>query len=256
MEAWSIFFYVLEATLLLVISYAVLWMVDRRSKHCLFKKLGVPGPKPDLLWGNWKQLKKNRLRVMTEWIKQYGKVFGIYLADQPFMVITDTELIRECFIKATKVFQDRPRYSINMEPMVSTMPLLKGLSGVVGTITGNILDINCGKLNFDRKVVCGKPIFISVEATTPFAKCLGKNGLTCDGNTPVYEPVALGSVKVLACLVVYVLTTDPNEAGAQLGCDLLAIVSRTFGSAGSALLSPLLCALQNALRLTCSSLTC
>ncbi|XP_077491377.1 cytochrome P450 3A4-like isoform X2 [Amblyomma americanum] len=63
---------------------------------------------------------------MTEWIKQYGKVFGIYLADQPFMVITDTELIRECFIKATKVFQDRPRYSINMEPMVSTMPLLKG----------------------------------------------------------------------------------------------------------------------------------
>ncbi|KAK8759779.1 hypothetical protein V5799_028954 [Amblyomma americanum] len=132
----------------------------------------------------------------------------------------------------------------------------KGLSGVVGTITGNILDINCGKLNFDRKVVCGKPIFISVEATTPFAKCLGKNGLTCDGNTPVYEPVALGSVKVLACLVVYVLTTNPNEAGAQLGCDLLAIVSRTFGSAGSALLSPLLCALQNALRLTCSSLTC
>ncbi|KAL3204374.1 hypothetical protein MRX96_041244 [Rhipicephalus microplus] len=73
----------------------------------------------------------------------------------------------------------------------------KSISSGLGLLTGNILNINCGELNYD------------------LIACLGVNGLTCDGFEPVYEPLALGSLKVLACLTVYVLTTSPTTVAGQ-----------------------------------------
>ncbi|KAL3203924.1 hypothetical protein MRX96_011883 [Rhipicephalus microplus] len=114
----------------------------------------------------------------------------------------------------------------------------KSISSGLGLLTGNILNINCGELNYD------------------LIACLGVNGLTCDGFEPVYEPLALGSLKVLACLTVYVLTTSPTTVAGQFGCDLITIISRIFGNAASTTLTPLLCALQNALNLDCTGISC
>ncbi|XP_070380736.1 cytochrome P450 3A6-like [Dermacentor albipictus] len=116
----------LQAAFILVLSSAFVWVIRRRHRHGLFERLGVPGPKPDLLCGNWKQLKKDRIRVMDQWIQHYGKVLGIYLGDKPFMVITDVELIKECFIKTAKVFQDRPTYAIDVDPFKSGLPFIRG----------------------------------------------------------------------------------------------------------------------------------
>ncbi|XP_037572152.1 cytochrome P450 3A4-like [Dermacentor silvarum] len=116
----------LEAAFLLAACGAFVWVIRRRHRYGLFERHGVPGPKPDLLWGNWKQLKKDRILVMEQWIRHYGKVFGVYFGDMPFMVITDLELIKECFIKANKVFQDRPMYAVEVEPFKSGLPLLRG----------------------------------------------------------------------------------------------------------------------------------
>ncbi|XP_075559930.1 cytochrome P450 3A9-like [Dermacentor variabilis] len=116
----------LQAAFILIVCSVFVWVIRRRHRHGLFERLGVPGPKPDLLWGNWKQLKKDRIRVMDQWIQHYGKVFGIYLGDKPFMVLTDVELIKECFIKAAKVFQDRPTYTINVEPFKCGLPFIGG----------------------------------------------------------------------------------------------------------------------------------
>ncbi|XP_049267161.1 cytochrome P450 3A6 [Rhipicephalus sanguineus] len=63
--------------------------------------------------------------VMQEWIAKYGKVFGIYMGDKPHMVITDTDMIKECFIKPSKVFQDRPMFFIDAEPFSSALTFLK-----------------------------------------------------------------------------------------------------------------------------------
>lgn len=115
----------LEAVLAVAVTSILLWVVRRRHRHGLFKRLGVPGPKPDLLWGNWKQLKKDRILVMQQWIQRYGKVFGIYLGDKPFMVITDVDIIKECFIKSARVFQDRSMYGIDAEPFKSGLILLR-----------------------------------------------------------------------------------------------------------------------------------
>ncbi|XP_070378928.1 cytochrome P450 3A4-like [Dermacentor albipictus] len=116
----------LQAAFILVLSSAFVWVIRRRHRHGLFERLGVPGPKPDFLWGNWKQLKQDRIRVMDQWIQRYGKVFGVYFGDKPFMVVTDVEIIKECFIKAAKVFQDRPMYSIDVEPFKNGLPFLRG----------------------------------------------------------------------------------------------------------------------------------
>ncbi|XP_050041541.1 cytochrome P450 3A29-like [Dermacentor andersoni] len=116
----------LQAALILAVCGAFVWVTRRRHRHGLFERHGVPGPKPDLLWGNWKQLKKDRIQVMDQWIQYYGKVFGIYLGDKPFMVVTDVGLIKECFIKATKVFQDRPMYAVEVEPLKTGLLLLRG----------------------------------------------------------------------------------------------------------------------------------
>ncbi|XP_037570543.2 uncharacterized protein LOC119452515 [Dermacentor silvarum] len=132
----------------------------------------------------------------------------------------------------------------------------KTLSTAIAFLTGGTVRINCAELDFDRMVVCGDPIFISVQATTPFAECLGKNGLTCDNQDPVYEPLALGSLRVLACLIYYVITTSPAEVAGQFGCDFITIISSIFGSPVSKALTPLLCTVQNALMLDCAGITC
>ncbi|CAN7939584.1 unnamed protein product [Ixodes hexagonus] len=112
--------------LLVTVPAVLLWILNRRRQHSLFRKHGIPGPEPELIWGNFKQLKKNRLQVLDEWIKQYGKVFGFYMAEKPYMVVTDLDLIRQSFVKESRTFQDRPRYFVELEPFVSTLLFLKG----------------------------------------------------------------------------------------------------------------------------------
>ncbi|KAL1487120.1 hypothetical protein MTO96_031106, partial [Rhipicephalus appendiculatus] len=63
---------------------------------------------------------------MEQWIQRYGKIFGIYLGDKPTFIITDVELVKECFIKTTKAFQDRPMYAVEVEPILSGLLFLRG----------------------------------------------------------------------------------------------------------------------------------
>lgn len=122
MDAWT----VAASLSCLAATYVLLWVLNRHRKHQLFRKHGIPGPKPDLLWGNWKQLKKDRIEVMDQWIKEYGKVFGYYVGETPHMVIADVEVIKQCYIKEMRTFHDRPRFIIDTEPFASGLLALQG----------------------------------------------------------------------------------------------------------------------------------
>ncbi|KAH7965930.1 hypothetical protein HPB49_012203 [Dermacentor silvarum] len=95
MVTWEL---VNTALVALVVVVATSWVISRRRQHSLFSGLGYPGPPPDLVWGSWKQLQKDRIPVMGEWICKYGKIFGFYLAEKPYMVITDVDVIKEIYI--------------------------------------------------------------------------------------------------------------------------------------------------------------
>ncbi|KAH6938099.1 hypothetical protein HPB50_006776 [Hyalomma asiaticum] len=114
------------AFIALIVTVATSWVIWRKRQHSLFSQLGYPGPPPDLVWGSWKQLQKDRIPVMGEWIRKYGKIFGFYLAEKPYMVITDVDMIKEIFIKDSRIFQDRPLYALDVEPMTSSVFFVAG----------------------------------------------------------------------------------------------------------------------------------
>ncbi|EEC10739.1 cytochrome P450, putative [Ixodes scapularis] len=102
------------------------WLRERRHRHGFFKRMGIPGPEPDLLFGNWQQLRKDRINVMEDWIAKYGKTFGYFKGAAPFFIISDLEMIKQCFVKEAHIFYDRPDPSILVEPYNQTLLFLKG----------------------------------------------------------------------------------------------------------------------------------
>lgn len=119
-------FGVTAALLSTVVVLCISWVVKRRHQQRLFRRYGIPGPVPSILFGNWKQLKEDRLKVMDDWIREYGKVFGFYEGELPKVVISDLDMIKECFIKEAHMFRDRMPLIIEVEPIKSSLLALRG----------------------------------------------------------------------------------------------------------------------------------
>lgn len=80
----------------------------RLWKLSLFKRMGIPGPVPHLITGNFDQLwTSDTVKVMDKWSKQYGDMYGIYNGDAPFLMVKDLELIQRVFITDFSLFMDR-----------------------------------------------------------------------------------------------------------------------------------------------------
>lgn len=114
------------ALLCLLSALSILWVLKRKHQQRLFRRYGIPGPEPSLFFGNWKQLKVDRLKIMDDWIKEYGKVFGFYEGEVPKVVISDLDMIKECFVKQAHIFRDRMPLTIEVEPLNSSLLALKG----------------------------------------------------------------------------------------------------------------------------------
>ncbi|XP_075725466.1 uncharacterized protein LOC119179968 [Rhipicephalus microplus] len=152
------------------------------------------------------------------------------------------------------------KYLLDRNDFDILLPILtgacKGVGGILGLLTGGIVTLSCDELYFDKSVVCGEPILISLQATTPFATCLNTTGLTCAATAPVDEPAATGFLRVLACLVRYTLNTAPTEVIEQLGCGFVGSLHSLLGSRGVSTLTPLICSVQGLLRIECSVVSC
>ncbi|KAL1466000.1 hypothetical protein MTO96_026948 [Rhipicephalus appendiculatus] len=120
--AWD----VTAALFLTAAALCITWVLKRRHQQRLFQRYGIPGPNPDFLFGNWMQLKEDRLKVMETWIQEYGKVFGFYEGEIPKVVISDLDIIKKCFMKESHVFRDRGPFVIEVEPIKSSLIFLKG----------------------------------------------------------------------------------------------------------------------------------
>ena len=70
--------------------------------------MGVPGPKPKFPSGNlYEFFDRPQNEVYTKWIKEYGKLTGIYEGIKAVLLTTDPDVIKEVFIKNGHIFIDR-----------------------------------------------------------------------------------------------------------------------------------------------------
>ncbi|XP_072030560.1 cytochrome P450 3A18-like [Amphiura filiformis] len=69
--------------------------------------MGIKGPFPLPLLGNFLTLGKGMIPSYDKWSKKYGKYFGIYFGRQSALVITDADMARQILIKDFPSFQSR-----------------------------------------------------------------------------------------------------------------------------------------------------
>lgn len=74
----------------------------------LFERIGIPGPRPNLIFGNSIDIaKESSYHLFPKWTKLYGPIVGFYIGGQPQVLITDFDLIRQVMIKDFHLFQGR-----------------------------------------------------------------------------------------------------------------------------------------------------
>lgn len=79
----------------------------RRNEHQYFKRIGVPGPIPHLLWGHYDKFRENHIYWLEKWAKEYGDFYGIFLGSKPFLVSTDVEFAQNVMVKHFSNFVNR-----------------------------------------------------------------------------------------------------------------------------------------------------
>ncbi|GMR54475.1 hypothetical protein PMAYCL1PPCAC_24670, partial [Pristionchus mayeri] len=73
----------------------------------------IPGPEPELLFGNLRAIwdfKKPKALVLRDWSKEFGKVYGFFEGQRPFIVVSDFETINEIVVKKFDHFYPRARF--------------------------------------------------------------------------------------------------------------------------------------------------
>lgn len=97
----------IETWVLLATSLMLFYIYGTYS-HGLFKKLGIPGPKPLPLFGTIFNYGDGMWKFDDDCYKKYGKIWGFYEGPQPLLAIMDPEIIKMVLVKECySVFTNR-----------------------------------------------------------------------------------------------------------------------------------------------------
>lgn len=88
--------------LLLIYWYGTLGFSD-------LNQLNVPGPKPLPFIGNILEVRKygSIHLMMSDYVRQYGKIFAISLGSKPSLVVADPEMLKTIMVKEFATFHNR-----------------------------------------------------------------------------------------------------------------------------------------------------
>ncbi|KAG4076059.1 hypothetical protein HA402_010854 [Bradysia odoriphaga] len=96
----------LMLTLLLGIVFFAIY--KRQQQMTTFKRLRIPGPKPNFILGNSIDIAREGTHaVFPKWTKKYGPIVGFYLGGHPVILTTDFELMRRVLVKDFHKFSNK-----------------------------------------------------------------------------------------------------------------------------------------------------
>ncbi|XP_074539695.1 cytochrome P450 3A40-like [Halichoeres trimaculatus] len=98
----------------LLVAFITLLYVYAMWPYGIFKRMGIPGPKPIPFFGTMLAYRKGFMNFDAECFKKYGKTWGIFDGRQPVLCLTDpamikTVLVKECY----SLFTNRRNFYLN-----------------------------------------------------------------------------------------------------------------------------------------------
>lgn len=106
--------YLSAETWALLVAFITLFIVYAYWPYGVFKKLGIPGPKPIPFLGTMLAYKEGFTKFDEDCFKKYGKVWGIFDGRQPVLSIMDTAMIKTILIKECySLFTNRRNFHLN-----------------------------------------------------------------------------------------------------------------------------------------------
>uniref|UniRef100_A0A8C5G2G0 Cytochrome P450 3A n=1 Tax=Gouania willdenowi TaxID=441366 RepID=A0A8C5G2G0_GOUWI len=119
------FLYLSAETWTLVVALITLFFVYAYSTYGTFKKMGIPGPKPVLLYGNMLAYRQGLIDFDQDNFRKYGKTWGIFDGRQPVLCIADPTMIKAVLVKECySFFTNRRNFRLN-GPMYDAVNLVK-----------------------------------------------------------------------------------------------------------------------------------
>ncbi|XP_053407088.1 putative cytochrome P450 CYP13A10 isoform X1 [Mercenaria mercenaria] len=90
---------------------------QRRQQMAVFKRMGIPGPSPNFLFGNLLTFWKTPMfKQYGKWSEVFGKTYGYFEGPSPVIVTSDTDILSEVFVKQFKSFHARKIFPVQVDP--------------------------------------------------------------------------------------------------------------------------------------------
>ncbi|XP_013391329.1 cytochrome P450 6B7-like [Lingula anatina] len=111
-----------------IVILASVWLWQRIDSYRVFEKMGINGPPPNLIFGNFRQIMSQPVwMAYRKWEQLYGKTFGVFFLNSPSIVTSDVHFLQEVFVKQFSKFHQREiPNSIDTEDEKTNMVFAKG----------------------------------------------------------------------------------------------------------------------------------
>ena len=96
----------------------------RRRAFGFFRRLAIPGPKPNLIKGNADKMRNRSLvaiDVMDQWQAEFGDFYGYFIGMKPYVVVKDLDMVKQVLIRDFHKFVNRPAMGIEIRPVINTL---------------------------------------------------------------------------------------------------------------------------------------
>ncbi|XP_078096280.1 cytochrome P450 3A30-like [Mustelus asterias] len=114
-----------DQTWILLLTFLLLLAWYSVLPYGLFKRIGVPGPRPLPFVGTFHHYRKGLFGFDVECYKKYGKMWGIYDGRQPILSLADPDLVKTIFIKEFyTLFTNRRDFGLN-GPLTDSILIVK-----------------------------------------------------------------------------------------------------------------------------------